>query len=32
MKKIFSLFLTFAVLAALLTVPAMAEETVAVDF
>ena len=32
MKKIIALFLTLAVLAALLTVPAMAEETTAVDF
>ena len=32
MKKIFSLFLTLAMLAALLTVPAMAEGTTAVDF
>ena len=32
MKKIIALFLTLAVLTALLTVPAMAEETTAVDF
>ena len=32
MKKIIALFLTLAVLAALLTVPAMAEETISIDF
>ncbi len=32
MKKIIALFLTLAVLTALLTVPAMAEETISIDF